>query len=300
MRMFTYFTVATAFFLAIVSEVYGQQSGDKNFVPLAKRPIFERNAGPLVLIDEFHNNFHTKNGRYQPFTKVLESDGYLVASNNRSFSESILTSAKVLVISNALGDTSGRGWALPVMSAFEDEEINAVEAFVEQGGGLFLIADHMPFPGAASKLASRFGIQFSNAYAFEVDDGFKRINGPTVFLRSEKRIGDHPITNGRDATEKIQKVVSFTGSAFPITNNATSIIRFSDNARLFFPDEAWQFDANTPIANIPKWSQGLALDFGKGRVEAICNDSMLAESQQLSDTAQVKESTYSIKSTFVS
>ena len=38
--------------------------------------------------------------------------------------------------------------------------MKAVRDWVKGGGSLLLIADHMPFPGAAGTLASAFGVRF--------------------------------------------------------------------------------------------------------------------------------------------
>ena len=41
-------------------------------------PAFAPGAGPLVCVDEAHNNYHTANGRYRPFADLLRGDGYWV------------------------------------------------------------------------------------------------------------------------------------------------------------------------------------------------------------------------------
>jgi hypothetical protein len=40
-----------------------------------------------------------------------------------------------------------------------------VRRFVERGGALLLIADHMPMAGAASDLGLAFGVHFENGFA---------------------------------------------------------------------------------------------------------------------------------------
>jgi hypothetical protein len=104
---------------------------------------------------------------YQPFAELLARDGYVVDSNAEPFSAGSLALTNVLVISNALGgplsDEAIR--RLPARSAFLDSEIEAVYRWVSEGGSLLLIADHMPFAGAAERLAMRFGIFVHNGYA---------------------------------------------------------------------------------------------------------------------------------------
>lgn len=69
------------------------------------------------------------------------------------------------MISNPLHERNIRDWSLPTPSAFTKEEIAALKNWVERGGSLLLIADHMPFPGAAGDLAKAFEVEFSNGYA---------------------------------------------------------------------------------------------------------------------------------------
>jgi hypothetical protein len=119
-----------------------------------------------VLVDEAHFNFHTAGERYRAFAELLRSDGYVVEPSNRKFTREALGGGRLLVIANALAERNGSGnWTLPTPSAFTDEEIAAVKQWVEGGGSLLLIADHMPFPGAAEKLAAAFDVTLNNGFA---------------------------------------------------------------------------------------------------------------------------------------
>jgi hypothetical protein len=212
-----------------------QQQVDGTFEPSVNNPVYEPGSGPLILIDEAHNNFHTKNGRYQPFAKVLEADGYRVDRQINELTEESLSAASLLVISNALREQNVRRWVLPTPSAFTPQEIEAIVNFVEAGGGSLLIADHMPFPGAAAELASQFDITFTNGFVFTLNRSGQSIN-PTVFRRpewrgsgrSQGRIDDHPITRGRYDSEVINQIATFTGSAFRVNESTTSLLVFSN------------------------------------------------------------------------
>ncbi len=246
--------------------VAAQQVADDSYQPIDLDPLYEQGEGPLVLIDEGHNNFHTKDGRYQPFAILLEADGYRVEAQRGRIRTSSLAEAKVLVISNALDNRNVRSWTLPTPSAFTDREIETVVEFVDSGGSLFLIADHMPFPGAAGELAAQFGMSFENGFAFELDQAGRQSQRPTVFRRADGRIGEHPITRGRTELEVITQVRSFAGSAFQIQGAGRSLIRFGDNAVMLSPSQAWQFDEQTSNFPIGGWSQGAATEKGDGRV----------------------------------
>jgi hypothetical protein len=194
--------------------IRAQQVADTEYKPPITKPAYAPGKGPLVLLDEAHHNFHTATGRYQTFAELLRRDGYVVQSSTAKFTKEALQPAKILVIANALNERNANNWTLPTPSAFTDEEVAAVRNWVNNGGALFLIADHMPFPGAAKELGAAFGIKFTNGYVRNQPSQ----GGPDVFQRTNDSLRNHPITNGRDATEKVDAVATFTGSAFQIPN----------------------------------------------------------------------------------
>ncbi len=64
--------------LNLPSLLFSQQIADTTYNPIIPNPEYEFGEGPVVFIDEGHFNFHTKNGRYLAFTRLLERDGYNV------------------------------------------------------------------------------------------------------------------------------------------------------------------------------------------------------------------------------
>src|SRR5215204_3935298 len=132
---------------------FAQQVSDTAFAPPIANPMYKAGKGPVVLLDEAHFNFHTADGRYQPFAALLRRDGYDVRASKLAFSNASLKDANILVIANALAERNKTEWTLPTPSAFTDDEVRAVSGWVNAGGSLFLIVDHMPFPGAAENLA---------------------------------------------------------------------------------------------------------------------------------------------------
>jgi len=157
-------------FTGLLTMLYGsaqaQQMGDPDFNPRIDNPAYPAGKGPKVLIDGAHNNFHRAAGRYKPFAELLRKDGYRVISSEGKFTPNSLRSGNILVIANALHKSNVKSWTLPTPSAFTKKEISAVERWVRDGGALLLIADHMPFPGAAKDLAGVFGFSFNNGFAF--------------------------------------------------------------------------------------------------------------------------------------
>lgn len=265
------------FFLPIL--VFSQQISDTTYNPEIQNPEYKLGKGPVIYIDEGHNNFHTKNGRYKPFAKLLENDGYRVLEYNCQFRKNELSKAKILVISNALNENV-EDWVISDPSAFTKTEIDEVVRWVSEGGSLFLIADHMPFADAAKDLAKAFGFEFSNGFVFDTISG-----SPEIFNLKDKTLIESIITKGRDSTEYVKQITTFTGQAFQIPDDATSILTFSKDFVNFIPDTTWVFDENTTKLNVEGWSQGAYKKFGKGKVvvfgEAAMFTAQLAGPQKI-------------------
>lgn len=265
---------ASVLLLAFYQPNYAQQVADTTFAPPIVKPAYTPNAGPLVLIDEAHQNFHTVNGRYRPFADLLRRDGYLVKGLALPFSKAALQEAKILVIANALSvQNSGGNWSLPTPSAFADEEIAALAQWVKEGHALFLIADHMPFPGCTEKLAATFGVRWNNGFVMDQKNQASAI----TFKRSTGTLANHPITNGRNKNERIDSVTTFTGSAFEGTAMQPLLVLDSTYISQM-PQVAWQFTAETPRVPVHGWPQSAALNFGKGRV-VFCGEAAMFSAQ---------------------
>ncbi len=261
--------------------LYSQQIADENYNPPIDHPEYESGIGPVIYIDEGHYNFHTKEGRYKAFANLLERDGYQVKAYEGIFDKKHLAEGKILVISNALNKKNERNWYLPVPSAFTKAEIEEVRQWVFEGGSLFLIADHMPMAGAAKELAAAFEFEFTNGFAMDTLN-----RGPAFFNRKEETLIDNVVTNGRDSTERVDQIATFTGQAFRIPADAEPILVFNDRYVNLLPDTAWVFNSNTPIYNIKGWSQGAFKQYGRGRIAVFGEAAMF--SAQLVGEQQIK------------
>ncbi len=267
--------------LFIPGFISAQQVADTTYNPPIESPVYEINQGPVIFIDEGHFNFHTKEGRYKAFAKLLERDGYNVESYDGKFEFNRLSEGKILVISNALNETNVGNWVLPNPSAFTDEEIEVVEHWVSEGGSLFLIADHMPMAGAASDLAEVFGFIFTNGFVINYETrgtGYFSLTGSTLF--------ENKITLGRNESEKVTDIATFTGQAFDIPEDATPILTFGDNFINLLPDTAWAFNDRTPREEVDGMYQGAFKKHGSGRVVIFGEAAMF--SAQLSGAQQRK------------
>lgn len=258
--------LATLFLLQIAA---GQQSSDPEFNTTVVHPAHTKNY-PRVVFDEAHNNFHTTTGRYKPFVDLIGSDGYNVVPGRKTFAKPSLSTFKILVIANALGaedmDEEGAD-----RSAFTEEECDVVRDWVKGGGSLLLIADHAPFGGAAESLGKRFGVEMSKGYTFDPENDFKELGTSTLlFSRDNKRLLDHPITNGRNDAERINKVLTFTGQSLKGPEGSSILFLLSETAR-DKPDTKSQ----TSIS-VAGHAQGIAFKFGKGRVVVLGEAAMLS------------------------
>jgi hypothetical protein len=188
------------------------------------------------------------------------------------FSAKSLKGVEVLVISNALNKHNVEDWSPPNPSAFTKDEIAALHSWVEKGGSLFLIADHMPFAGAASDLAKAFGVEFSNGYATA---GHWKGGSPDTF-DYETGLKESIITRGRADGEKVTKVVTFTGSAFKVPKEATPVLVFGAKSESRERKAGRQAKPEIQEVPIEGWCQGAIMKVGKGRVAVFGEAAMFS------------------------
>jgi hypothetical protein len=195
----------------------------------------------------------------------------------------------MLVIANARGKNEIRDSA-----AFTPAEIAAVRRFVDTGGSLLLVVDHYPFGQAARDLGLAFGVSISGGM---VEDSIAYDSSSTdrsqlVFSRVNGLLGNHPITNGRNSAERLNRVVSFTGTTLAGPPDAVQLLRLSRTALAYkaFP-RIEKVGENTRVhvgygdpTSAEGQAQGLALKVGKGRVVVMGEAGMLTA--QIDPTGQ--------------
>jgi len=228
------------------------QRADPNFDVKVARPAYV-SEHPSVLFDEAHHNFHTTGGRYKAFADLITNDGYRVTPNREKFTAPLLAKYNVLVIANALG-AERMGQPDAANPAFSESECNAVDDWVDGGGSLLLITDHPPFGSAADLLAKRFGVEMSKGVTVDSANGTER---GLLFARANQLLGDHPITNGRNESEQVNRVLTFTGQSLKGPTGSIALLKFADTA----VDR--RDGKNVPAAGR---AQGVAFNHGKGRV----------------------------------
>ncbi len=262
--------------LWICAPVLAQQFADTLYQPAITNPAYHEGDGPLVCIDEGHQNFHTREGRYRPFAEVVQRDGFRVASYSGEFIMDNLNACDILVIANALSQQNLGKWFRPVYSAFTEEEVETVHDWVQEGGRLFLIADHMPMAGAASELAKAFGYGFNDGFAL-----VPAKNGPDYFTLENGLLVAGDLT--RYDAHALDSIMTFTGQAFSIPENATPVLKLGKDWISLQPDTAWQFHPSTPRIAADTLYQGAYQEYGNGKLVVFGEAAMF--SAQLSKTA---------------
>ena len=247
------------------------QSAAVDWHPTVSAPQFAPDAGPRVLVDAAHGNFHTIDGRFAAFAELVRADGYRVTGTNEPTSPALLATTDVFVIANAVKGGEAAEWVLPTPPAFTAEEVAAIAAWVHDGGSLLLIADHMPFPGSVADLAAAFGIVFLNGYAKKSFDE----SGTLIFTRAGG-LQDHAIVRGRNAAEEVARLKAFTGQAFRAVVPVEPLMRMPPDWAVFFPHEASTFDAATPNESARGLLQGAVLRHGQGRVAVFGEAAMFS------------------------
>ena len=266
--------LAMAVIAAILGPVSAQQVSDDHADVSVVKPAFTKNSGPVVAIDGGHHNFHTMDGRFAPFAALIRNDGFRVTGPNAAFTPQSLRDVKVLVVSNALNAVNVERWALPTPSAFTPSEIAAVKDWVNSGGALLLIADHLPFAGAAAGLAAAFGFRFLNGFALQAS------NEPDLFTLRQGTLKSDAVTRGRSPEEAVSSVETFTGSAFQAPAQARPIIVLSKPYQVLMPQVAWEFSNTTPKRPGEGYLQGAVLVAGKGRVAVFGEAAMFSAQVQ--------------------
>jgi hypothetical protein len=213
-----------------------------------------------VLFDEAHHNLHTSGGLYKPFVDLITSDGYRVDANRKPFTRYLLDDYQILLIANATGaDGNGPDAANPAMT---EGECQAVEGWVKSGGALLLITDHLQYGASSRRLAKRFGVDMSQGQTIDPQNSVPGMPGRLIFSRDNELLGEHPILRGRDPSEQVNRVVTYSGQSLQGPRGSIPLLRLSETAvDRYVGDPVRVLAAGR--------SQGVAFVHGKGRVVVL-------------------------------
>ena len=265
---------ASALCVLCLSPAVAQEASqipDPNFNAKIERPAYTK-THPRVMFDEAHFNVHTTGTGHKAFAELMGNDGYRITPGKGRFDRNTLKGFQVLVIANALGAASPDD-ADAARPAFTEEECDAVRDWVRGGGALLLITDHEPAASAAENLALRFEVGTSKNFAVDESNYFTRTGwaGNLVFSRDKGLLAEHPIVNGRDAAERINRVLTFGGQSLTGPSNSTAFLKLSDTAKTLFTYPAQRVEISAATR-----AQGIALKYGEGRVVVTGEAGMLS------------------------
>lgn len=239
------------------------QRPDPAFDSTVAHPAYAEDRGPEIAFDVAHHNWHTPTGRYRPLAELLRHDGYRLAECTSMLSAESLGSVQILVVANALGPDGHE-----TRAAFTPEEDAALVTWVRHGGALLLIADHSPFGSAAKQLANGFGVTMYLTFARDDKNHFGWDNERLLFSRANGLLSSCPITDGRNPSERVETVVTFTGQSLSVPEGAIPILRMDDDAY------DWQSrSVRTPARG---HAQGIAMLFGEGKLVVLGEAGLLS------------------------
>jgi hypothetical protein len=262
--------------LARVNLFPAQAGTDRDFDSRVARPAY---AGkhPKVLFDQAHNNAAKAEGGYQPFVDLITNDGYRVALNDRELSRKTLSSCDILLIANPSGPQGQRE-----ASAFTEEECNAIKDWVDGGGNLLLIISHLPFSAAVDLLSKRLGVDLTKGHTVDKINNNQASGDETelLFTRENHLLRDHAITRGRTSAERINQIITFSGTSIKGPIGSVPFLVLADTAIDVLPPPG--FKQSTP-EHSPDFkevsasgrAQGVAIESGKGRVVVLGEAAML-------------------------
>ncbi|MFZ1684184.1 MAG: hypothetical protein WAU88_08665 [Candidatus Zixiibacteriota bacterium] len=255
--------------------IFTSQRADYSWDAAVPNPAFVA-THPKVVIDQAHNNASTADwtSRYYPLAKLLRNDGYDVSKGIELFTPASLGDIDVLIIANASGAPKPQmfGINLPVSvagkredPAFGSSEIEAVRDWVNSGGSLLLIADHLPFGAANAAMGQAFGVKMYQGYV-EIPN---EVSDPLLFSSENGRLGNHPILSGTGTESAVHRVMTFTGQSLDGPPEGIPL--------LILPDSAIEYVASgdTLAPTRAGTTQGLALEYGQGRVVVLGEAAMM-------------------------
>ncbi|MEL7124492.1 MAG: hypothetical protein AAFO07_33970 [Bacteroidota bacterium] len=249
---------ALPFFILLLCTVNCFAQGQRPDLEYSIKLENPRYKGPpkvMIGIDGGHNNVHQLDGGFAPFAKLMKLDGYDLKAVN-IISKEQLDSLDIMVIVNAIHESNVGNWQRPIANAFPKEEIELLENWVQNGGSLLVIADHMPCAGATHELAKAFGFGYKDGFVLSKKQKWP----PETYTKKSGDLFDTEVTKG------IESITSFTGSALVVPQDATPIARFPKTHKLLIPEVAWQFDKNTEKLDTEGLFMGALKKHGQGKV----------------------------------
>ena len=176
---------------------------DRSFRPMIEDRAYAIGTGPVVCVDESHDNLYTLSEGFWPFGDLVRRDGYVVRSVTAVEPQS-RGDCRILVIAGP-------------RSRVETDE---TRRWVAGGGSLLLVADRES-AAAVSDLAASFSVSFTDAAV--------RVGR---FRTGDQTLRPHAIVRGRHAKESPSSVTVFGALAMRVPDSAEALLVTADGAVL--------------------------------------------------------------------
>ena len=251
----------------------GKSSGpDNDFDVSVKDPQLPA-IKPVVIFDEAHKNHHKITTTYKPFATLITNDGCTVKANDKIITPEILAGSGIYIIATAMGKEDPGA-----TSPFTQQEIDAAETWVKNGGSILIITEHYPFGLAMAPLLNRFGVQVHNGYTEDTLLNNKEVMDALLFEKAKGNLNaTHPILN------QVERINTFTGSSVKADSTWTPLITFSPNAQNFNVKVAVKKDGGDIITSVEYadfypakgYAAAICKQYGKGRIVVLAESAFI-------------------------
>jgi hypothetical protein len=259
------------------------QIGAQQYGVTVSDPAFGPDSGPRVLWDAGHHNDH--HWGMEAFLEVIRQDGFRLAFHKQRFDRAALRDVDIVVVPGPLGVSRdsllARGvehyqWSDEGRShALANDEVIALTGWIREGGSLLLILDHAPAPAAAGRLLEALGVEVRNSMTWDdhrrpPDYKYRDNQRASVILFSRQResLGSHAIVNGRNATERVNAVITHVGASLVGPVGSTPLLLLSADAFDYWKDPP---ERGGQVHRVPAGGreQATAFSLDRGRVVVV-------------------------------
>lgn len=247
----------------------------------ASAPPAAGSTSGLLCVDEAHRNVQTATTGYTTLVAIADGLGLRLRASKEELSSEALAGCAVVVSAGARGAGKDRPMPERAAPAFTADEVAALARWTEAGGGLLVVTDHPPIGSAMAPLGTWLGIEMGNAFTEDPEHRGEE-PGEIVFSRAGGLLGEHPILEGRNPAERVDRVSSFVGQSLALPPRSRALLvlgpRAQDRERQAPDGFTWSDPApNDPLRPASGRAQALALEVASGRVVVLGEAAMFAD-----------------------
>lgn len=159
-----------------------------------------------LLIDRSHGNVFNVSG----FMNYLASQGWVIAEHSLGpITASVLSGFDLLLIPTT--DSP-----IPI-AAFSPPEVEAIQSFLAEGGGLWVLNDSVD-PAGVNTLSAAFGVTFRHDFLQDPSNNEGRLYWPTIYILTA-----HPVVSG------VESFGYYAGDCVAVSEPSAVIARGDDD-----------------------------------------------------------------------